>query len=142
MKSEGWLKVLAFLLGFKHKSPAERAEGGTQLVLDALERMVAVHLPAAEIEEIHLLGAIAYSAAQLAAIEAQIRQGLVPAFSCPTSWESPDFIDFYRITTRTDTYVCAVSDHYDYLRQDQLLLWEKVNVTVTVDHLPVSHKYR
>lgn len=141
MKSEGWLKVLAFILGFKHKSPAEQAEGGKQLVLDALRRMVAVHLPTAELQEIHLIGAIAHSAAELAAIEAQLRHGRVPAFSFPTSLDNQDFINFYRITTRTDTYVGAVSDHYDYLQQDRLLMWEKVRATISVDHLPVSHRY-
>jgi len=138
---EAFLKALAFVLGFKHKSPAERAEGGKRLVLEALRRMLATRLNFDDVQEIQLIGAIPYSDEQLAFIKEQISQGGIPKFSFPTSWDSPDFINFYRIDTSTNTYICAVSDNYDYMRVDQLLMWAKLSDEVRVDHLPIRNKY-
>jgi len=138
-----FLKVLAFLLGFKDQSPEEHAEGGRKIRLSMINSKLKTHIPPESIKEIYAVGAIEYSLDVMNDVKSMLLSGNVSKIDFPKFDPNKSYINFYQITTNDDRfYIYAMSDQHNFEELDDSLMMIEIKQKLPTSHLPSEARYK
>lgn len=125
---EIFLKVLAFLLGFKHESYAVMAIKGGELLRKQLLQELEPLIDTKQIYGITTVGAIAYSD-EVEDIKMRLNKGEEVAFSYPKEFDGlADYIDFYQVESIDNScYILARSNMASIGDNGKIFFFIKIN---------------
>jgi hypothetical protein len=132
-----FLRILAFVLGFKHENPKELESRGREMKQDMLLKKLNNRIDLAELESIWLIGGIEYSEPKANKIKELHEQGLRYDFKIPTNFDfEGDYIDFYQVATKSKRfYLIAMSDTFALSKDDDVMMFFEVRAPYSTSNL-------
>jgi len=138
-----FLKVLAFLLGFKDESYEELEKKGRRIRQIMIGNQLRTKLGIYSIDEIYHMGSIEYSEADLRSIESKLLKGETPTFNFSEFSPSKSYINFYQIITTDRRYfIYAMSDNNTFKDVDNMLMTVELKRKLSTSHLPKEARYK
>lgn len=137
------LKILAFLLGIKHKTTAEHVIAGRKLTVQAIMKCVQPQLAENDIQDIWLLGAIEYSEDKLSYIKGLLTAGGEFQFSPPANFDfKGNYIDFYQLSTKDNRYfILALSNTFALHKENSKMMFVAIERSYPTNKLEQSWNY-
>jgi len=140
-----FLKILAFLLGFKDESYEELEKKGRKMRLDMINKQIGNEIPLNldSIKEIYIVGAIEYSQTEMHAIRSKLLKSETHNFSFPNFDPSKDYINFYQVATYDNRYfIYASSDKGKLKDLNESLMMVEIKRKLPTEHLPADARYK